>query len=84
VATTLFLGGWTLFGLEKIIPPFLIFLSKVLALIFVIIWFRWTFPRLRVDQLMNFCWKVLLPLSLINLVFTGLLSILGLYNIYHF
>jgi len=84
IATTLFLGGWTLFGLERIIPPFLIFLAKVLALIFVIIWFRWTFPRLRVDQLMNFCWKILLPLSLINLVFTGLLSILGLYNRIHF
>ncbi len=81
VATTLFLGGWTLFGLERIIPPFLIFLVKVLALVFVIIWFRWTFPRLRVDQLMNFCWKILLPLSLANLVFTGLLSIL--YTIYY-
>ena len=80
VATTIFLGGWTLFGLENIIPPFFIFLGKVLFLLFVIIWFRWTFPRLRIDQLMNFCWKVLLPLSLIILVLSGLLASVNVYD----
>jgi len=80
VATTLFLGGWRLFGLETIIPPFLIFLVKVLFLLSCIMWFRWTFPRLRIDQLMNFCWKVLLPISLVNFIITAFLANLGIFN----
>jgi NADH-quinone oxidoreductase subunit H len=47
------------------------FALKVAALIFVFIWLRWTFPRFRYDQLMAFGWKVLLPLSLLNIVVTG-------------
>ena len=67
VATTLFLGGWQ----GPLLPPFLWFCLKVGALIFVFIWIRWTFPRLRYDQLMGLGWKVLLPLSLLNIVATG-------------
>jgi len=69
IGTTLFLGGW--YG------PFADglhwFLIKVYALVFVIIWIRWTFPRLRPDQLMNFCWKILTPIAIINLLITATL-----------
>lgn len=81
VAATLFLGGWRFFGLETIIHPFFIILVKILILLSCIIWFRWTFPRLRVDQLMNFCWKILLPLSLINFTVTGFLVVFGVYDL---
>ncbi|MBI5836235.1 MAG: NADH-quinone oxidoreductase subunit NuoH [Candidatus Eisenbacteria bacterium] len=65
--TTLFLGGWQ----GPFLPPYVWFCLKVAALIFVFIWLRWTFPRLRYDQLMAFGWKVLLPLSLFNIVVTA-------------
>lgn len=73
VATTLFLGGWQppLPGLA-FIPSWIWFLAKTLGLVFVLMWFRWTYPRLRVDQLMTFAWKFLLPLAFINLFLTGL------------
>lgn len=66
MATTLFLGGWQ----GPILPPVVWFFIKTYALVFFIIWVRWTFPRLRPDQLMNFCWKFLTPLALINLLVT--------------
>ncbi|MCL6107081.1 MAG: NADH-quinone oxidoreductase subunit NuoH [Actinobacteria bacterium] len=69
---TLFLGGWR--GPFAGSPGWLIL--KVLVLVFVVIWFFSTFPRLQIDQLMNFAWKVLIPLSLVNLGVTGLLIIL--------
>lgn len=72
VATSLFFGGWHgPFGLDLHIPGVVWFLAKTYALIFVIMWVRWTFPRLRFDQLMNFSWKVMIPLSLANLVVTA-------------
>jgi len=73
IATTLFLGGWQppLPGLA-FIPSWIWFLGKTLFLVFVLMWFRWTYPRLRVDQLMNFAWKFLLPLSFANLILTGI------------
>jgi len=73
VATTLFLGGWQppIPGLA-FIPSWVWFLSKTLFLVFVLMWFRWTYPRLRVDQLMDFAWKFLLPLAFINIFLTGL------------
>jgi NADH-quinone oxidoreductase subunit H len=46
---------------------------KVYALLFVMIWVRWTFPRVRFDQLLNFCWKYLIPFSLANLLVTAVL-----------
>ncbi|MCK5544013.1 MAG: NADH-quinone oxidoreductase subunit NuoH [Desulfobulbaceae bacterium] len=70
--TVLFLGGW------KGIPlPFMQytgvvwFLIKLYLLVFVMMWFRWTYPRVRIDQLLNLSWKVLTPLALINLVVTA-------------
>ncbi|MFQ6611953.1 MAG: NADH-quinone oxidoreductase subunit NuoH [Fidelibacterota bacterium] len=75
VATVAFMGGWLspipgyfdspLWGLFW-------FLGKIIILILVMMWFRWTFPRLRVDQLMNVCWKVLIPLALMNLFGVGI------------
>lgn len=72
VATTLFLGGWTgPFGYSLGIPGIIWFLAKTYLLVFVIMWFRWTFPRLRFDQLISFSWKVLIPLALANLIITA-------------
>lgn len=67
IATTFFLGGYQ----GPFLPGILWFLIKSYALVFVIIWFRWTFPRVRFDQLLNFSWKVLIPLTFINLLITG-------------
>ena len=68
VATVLFLGGWH----GPLLPPVVWFLLKVYAMIFVMMWFRWTFPRLRFDQLITFAWKILIPLALANLILTAL------------
>lgn len=68
IATTLFLGGWH----GPWLPGWLWFFLKTCLMIFVFMWFRWTFPRLRIDQLMSFGWKVLLPLALGNVVVTGI------------
>ena len=67
VATIFFLGGWH----GPLLPPLVWFLLKVYALIFVMMWFRWTFPRLRFDQLITFAWKILIPLALLNLIATA-------------
>ena len=48
-------------------------LGKIYALILIMMWFRWTYPRVRFDQLLNICWKWLIPLSLINLLGTALI-----------
>ena len=68
VATVLFLGGWR----GPILPGVIWFLIKVYAIIFLIMWFRWTFPRVRFDQLVTFAWKILIPLSFVNLLLTAL------------
>ncbi|HET9869433.1 MAG TPA: NADH-quinone oxidoreductase subunit NuoH [bacterium] len=73
VATAVFLGGWlspAFLGFLHL-PGFLWFILKVLFVIYLIMAFRWTFPRLRVDQLMDFGWKVLIPLSILNILATG-------------
>jgi len=70
IAVTLFLGGWLGPGPSYLGP--LWFLAKLMVLIFVFIWIRWTYPRLRYDQLMNLGWKVLLPVSLANIVLTSI------------
>jgi NADH-quinone oxidoreductase subunit H len=79
VATTLFFGGWKsppLLGFLPV-PGVVWFFLKVYVLIFVIIWVRWTFPRLRFDQLMNFSWKVMIPVSLVHLVvYAGIIKII--------
>ena len=71
VAVTLFLGGWQ----GPFLPSFIWFLIKVYAVIFVLMWVRWTFPRVRSDQLMAFAWKRLMPIALVNLAVTGLVLI---------
>ncbi len=72
IATTLFLGGWWgPFGNESL--GWLWFVLKTLGVIFVLMWFRWTYPRMRVDHLMEFAWKWLLPLAFANLLATGLI-----------
>ncbi len=77
VATTLFLGGWTqvLPGATQWIPGPIMFVFKVLAMIFLQMWLRWSLPRLRVDQLMYLCWKVLLPASFVLVVGVGWLAV---------
>ena len=78
MAATLFLGGygaplpWLTW-----IPSWAWFMAKIVAWIFFLIWIRGTIPRLRMDQLMNFAWKFLLPLSLINLVVVALWHFMG-------
>jgi NADH-quinone oxidoreductase subunit H len=69
LATLLFLGGWLPFT-DPVLGT-VVFLAKTYVLIFIVIWIRSTFPRLRIDQLMNFGWKVLLPLSFANIFVTG-------------
>jgi NADH-quinone oxidoreductase subunit H len=72
LAITLFLGGWTApFSFLTWIPSYLWFFLKLLALICGFIWVRGTMPRLRMDQLMNFAWKFMLPMALINIVVAG-------------
>ena len=80
VTVTLFLGGWHFFGLENVGGPvwsglisFGIFFVKTAIFLFVFIWVRWTLPRFRYDQLMNFGWKFLLPVALASIVVTGTL-----------
>ncbi|MEA2085987.1 MAG: NADH-quinone oxidoreductase subunit NuoH [Chloroflexota bacterium] len=68
IVTTLFLAGWK----GPLLPPLLWFLIKVFGVFTVIVWVRATVPRLRVDQVMAFAWKCLLPLALINLLITGI------------
>ncbi len=72
VLATLFFGGWWLFGLDRWIPGWIIFIGKLYLLYFLLIWIRGTLPRLRIDQLMGFAWKFLLPLSLANLLLAAL------------
>jgi NADH-quinone oxidoreductase subunit H len=68
VATVLFLGGWQ----GPYLPGVVWFLIKVYAMIFLLMWFRWTFPRVRFDQLVTFAWKILIPLAFVNLLITAL------------
>jgi len=63
IIATLFLGGWS----GPLLPPFIWLLIKIMAIFFVIVWMRSTLPRFRIDQLMAFAWKGLLPLAIINL-----------------
>ena len=72
VAATLFLGGWR----GPWLPGEVWFLLKSFAIVLLLMFFRWTYPRLRVDQLMSFAWKFLLPLAFLNLIITGLIIVL--------
>jgi NADH-quinone oxidoreductase subunit H len=70
IAVTLFLGGWQGPWLPDSLK-FIWFFLKLSVLVFFFIWVRWTYPRLRYDQLMHFGWKVLLPLSIANVLVTA-------------
>lgn len=81
IGAILFFGGWlSPFGITESIPLLGVFwfMLKVLGLIFLMMWFRWTFPRLRVDQLLTLEWKYLLPINLFNIVFMAIIIWLGL------
>jgi NADH-quinone oxidoreductase subunit H len=86
VAATVFLGGWMPlhFGLDNgfnhamdFIPPVVWFFAKTFLVIYIMMWFKWTFPRLRIDQLLTLEWKYLLPINLFNIVIVALLTLLG-------
>lgn len=86
VASLLFFGGWMPFhvagwdGFNMVmdyIPGIVWFLGKAIVISFIIIWFKWTFPRLRIDQLLNLEWKYLLPINLVNLVLMTLVIVSG-------
>ncbi len=86
IAATVFLGGWMPFhmgswdafnGIMDFIPPLAWFVLKVGGIMFLMMWFRWTFPRLRIDQLLTLEWKYLMPLSILNVVFTAFIVVSG-------
>ena len=69
LGVTLFLGGWHApFEFLEMFPSYIWFMGKIMVMVGVFIWIRGTVPRLRVDQLLNFAWKFMLPLALVNLV----------------
>ena len=81
IATTIFFGAWlSPFGITESIPWLGVFwfLGKTLVLVFLMMWFRWTFPRLRVDQLLTLEWKYLLPINLVNIVVMAIIVWLNL------
>lgn len=86
IASLMFLGGWMPFhvpgwdafnNVMNYIPSIVWFLGKAFFISFVIIWFKWTFPRVRIDQLLAFEWKYLMPLALVNLVLMAVFVALG-------
>ncbi len=88
VATLLFFGGWmplhfpgwdAFNHIMDFIPSVVWFIGKAVALSFIIIWFKWTFPRLRIDQMLALEWKYLLPINLVNLVLMVLVVVNELY-----
>ena len=86
IASTLFLGGWMPLhvgnweGFNRImdfIPPFFWFFAKTFFVIYLIMLFKWTFPRLRIDQLLTLEWKYLLPINLVNVLIMAFLVLMG-------
>jgi len=83
LAATLFFGGWSGPGAENPFIAFLWFFAKTYFVVLLFMWIRWTFPRFRIDQLMEFGWKVLTPLALANILWTGIEIALAKANGYH-
>ena len=87
IAATVFLGGWAPLniGIEAFdavmnyIPGIVWFMGKSFALVWLLMWIKWTFPRLRIDQILKLEWKYLMPLALINLVIMTVVVAMGLY-----
>ncbi len=86
IAATVFLGGWMPFhvggwaGFNHImdfIPPFIWYIGKTFFVIWVMMWFKWTFPRLRIDQLLTLEWKYLLPINLVNILIMAFIVLMG-------
>ncbi len=76
IAATLFLGGYAFWGLDPstLLSPIILF-AKVGVLLFLMIWIRWTLPRLREDQLQTLAWKWLIPISIVNIIVTAVLKV---------
>ena len=76
IAATLFLGGYGFWGInpETLLSPIILF-AKVGILVFLMIWLRWTLPRLREDQLQTLAWKWLIPISIVNIIVTAVLKV---------
>ena len=76
IAATLFLGGYGLWGInpDTLLSPLILF-AKVGVLIFLMIWLRWTLPRLREDQLQTLAWKWLIPIAIVNIIVTAVLKV---------
>jgi len=86
IAATVFLGGWMPFhvghwdGFNHVmdfIPPFVWYIGKTFFVIFMMMWFKWTFPRLRIDQLLTLEWKYLLPINLVNVLIMAFIVLMG-------
>lgn len=86
IAATVFLGGWMPFhvpGWEgfnvvmDFIPPLFWYIGKTAFIIWLMMWFKWTFPRLRIDQLLNLEWKYLLPINLVNILIMAFIVLMG-------
>ena len=81
IASTIFLGGWAplhIAGLDSFnavmdyIPGAVWFVGKTFFVVFLLMWLRWTFPRLRIDQILSLEWKYLVPISMVNLILMAL------------
>ena len=87
IAAMVFLGGWApinigVEGFDQVmnyIPGIVWFMAKAFALVWVLMWIKWTFPRLRIDQILKLEWKYLMPLALLNLVLMTVVVAMGLY-----
>ena len=88
IAATVFLGGWMPFhivgldgfnGVMDVIPGFVWFFGKTFAVVWFLMWIKWTFPRLRIDQILSLEWKYLMPLALLNLVVMTICVAFGLH-----
>ena len=86
IAATVFLGGWMPLhvghweGFNHVmdfLPPFVWYLGKTFFVIFLMMWFKWTFPRLRIDQLLTLEWKYLLPINLVNVLIMAFIVLMG-------
>jgi len=86
IAATVFLGGWMPFHVSgwegfnhvmDFIPPLIWYFGKTFFVIFLMMWFKWTFPRLRIDQLLTLEWKYLLPINLVNILIMAFVVLMG-------